>query len=240
MTFVLSFNLTTHDVNMERRDVADAHAPSGAGHRRYAGMSAEKRRALRRRALLDAARDLWREGGLPAVSVRAVSARAKLTDRYFYEQFADIGSLLGAVIDDIMEEPLAAMIKAGAALPESASVVARLTAGLAAFVDHAESDPLTVRIFLTDARHVDAAARHVRVAQHRVAAAILAVLQPDCDADPERFDAALFCVGGVTTLLNERLLDSSNTVAAHDFAAQAVTWCTRILGTGTDPGGSAS
>ncbi|WP_264032999.1 hypothetical protein [Mycolicibacterium alvei] len=43
----------------------------------------------------------------------------------------------------------------------------------------------------------------------------------------------------MTTLLNERLLDQSNAVTAHDFAAQAVTWCTRILGTGTGLGGSA-
>ncbi|MFV8161845.1 TetR/AcrR family transcriptional regulator [Mycobacterium sp. 134] len=239
MTDVLSFGMTTCDVKTGVREVTGAEGvAAGAGHRRYAGMSAEQRRAVRRRALLDAAKDLWREGGLPAVSVRAISARAKLTDRYFYEQFADIGALIGAVIDDILEESFTAMIEAGSAPPESATVETRLTLGLAAFVEHAESDPLAVRIYLTDARHVDAAARHIRVAQYRVAAAILSVLQPDRDADPESFDAALFCVGGVTTLLNERLLDPSKAVAAHHFAAQAVIWCTRILGTGNDPGGS--
>ncbi len=203
-------------------------AGTGARDRRYAGVPAEQRRQLRRKALLEAAKDLWRDGGVSAISVRAVSARAKLTDRYFYEQFASVGALVEAVIEDVLEEPFAAMMQASSA-PEEATVETRLTLGLAAFVAHAESDPLAVRIYLTDARHIAAAAEHIRVAQHRVAAAILSVLHPDRDAGPEDFDAALFCVGGVTTLLNELLMDTSEAVSAHDFAAQAVTWCSQIL-----------
>jgi len=177
---------------------------------------------------LDAAEQLWRDGGLSALSVRAVSARAKLTDRYFYEQFAGLSALIGAVIDDVLEGPFAAMVDSGAA-PESADVRTRLTLGLAGFIEHAENDPLVVRIFLTDARHIESVAEHIRVAQHRVAAAILAVLQPDADADQDSFDAALFCVGGVTTLINERLLDGTKTVTAQAFAEQALTWCARVL-----------
>lgn len=207
---------------------------NGVAPRKYSGRSAEQRRAQRRRLLLDAAEELWREGGMAALSVRAVSARAKLTDRYFYEQFAGLGALIGAVIDDVVQGPFAAMIDAGAAL-ESATVKARLTLGLAAFVEHAENDPLAVRIFLTDARHIESVAAQIRVAQHRVAAAILAVLQPDRDADTDSFDAALFCVGGVATLLNERLIDNAKTVTAQDFAAQTVTWCARVLRVAQDP-----
>ncbi|OBJ46250.1 hypothetical protein A5630_11910 [Mycolicibacterium mucogenicum] len=185
--------------------------------------------------LLDAAESLWREGGLSALSVRAVSARAKLTDRYFYEQFAGLGALIGAVIDDVLEGPFAAMLAGGSA-PEEATVQTRLTLGLAGFIEHAESDPLAVRIFLTDARHIESVSEHIRIAQHRVAAAILALLQPDRDADQESFDAALFCVGGVATLINERLLDESKTVSAQDFAKQAVGWCARVLRVSGEPG----
>jgi AcrR family transcriptional regulator len=205
-----------------------------AAQRKYSGRSAEQRRAERRRLLLDAAEELWRDGGLSSLSVRAVAARAKLTDRYFYEQFAGLGALIGAVIDDVLEGPFAAMLAGGSA-PESASVQTRLTLGLAGFIEHAESDPLAVRIFLTDARHLESVAEHIRVAQHRVAAAILALLLADQDADPDSFDAALFCVGGVATLINERLLDPAKTVAAQDFAAQAVAWCARVLSVAEDP-----
>jgi hypothetical protein len=125
----------------------------------------------------------------------------------------------------------------GGAAPESAGVQTRMALGLAAFIEHAESDPLAVRIFLTDARHIESVAEHIRVAQHRVAAAILAVLQPDRDADPESFDAALFCVGGVAALINERSLDTAKIVTAQAFAAQAVAWCARVLRV-EDPGRS--
>lgn len=218
--------------------MADDGSGTGSGtasQRRYSGRSAEERRADRRRLLLDAAEALWREGGLSALSVRAVAARAKLTDRYFYEQFAGLSALLGAVIDDVLEGPFAAML-GGLNSPPSVSVQTRLTLGLAAFIEHAENDPLAVRIFLTDARHIESVAEHIRIAQHRVAAAILALLQPDRDADPESFDAALFCVGGVATLINERLLDETKTVTAQDFAEQAVSWCARVLGVAEDPG----
>ena len=218
--------------------MADDGSGAGSGaapQRRYSGRSAEERRADRRRLLLDAAEALWREGGLSALSVRAVSARAKLTDRYFYEQFAGLGALIGAVIDDVLEGPFAAMLAGGSA-PESATVKTRLTMGLAGFIEHAESDPLAVRIFLTDARHIESVSEHIRIAQHRVAAAILALLQPDRDADQESFDAALFCVGGVATLINERLLNESKAVTAQDFAEQAVGWCARVLRVWEDPG----
>jgi AcrR family transcriptional regulator len=218
--------------------MADDGSDTGSGtapQRKYSGRSAEQRRAERRRLLLDAAEELWREGGLSALSVRAVSARAKLTDRYFYEQFAGLGALIGAVIDDVLEGPFAAML-AALNSPPSVSVSARLTLALAAFIEHAENDPLAVRIFLTDARHIESVAEHIRVAQHRVAAAVLALLQPNQDADQESFDAALFCVGGVAILLNERLLEPSKTVTAEDFARQAVRWCARIFSVVEDPG----
>lgn len=218
--------------------MADDGSRTGSGtapQRKYSGRSAEQRRAERRRLLLDAAEALWREGGLSALSVRAVSARAKLTDRYFYEQFAGLSALIGAVIDDVLEGPFTAMLGALNS-PPSVSVSTRLTLALAAFIEHAENDPLAVRIFLTDARHIESVAEHIRVAQHRVAAAVLALLQPDKDADQESFDAALFCVGGVAILLNERLLDPAKAITAEVFAGQTVRWCSRIFSVVEDPG----
>ena len=44
------------------------------------------------------------------------------------------------------------------------------------------------------------------------------------------------CVGGVATLINERLLGESKAVTAQDFAEQAVNWCARVLRVPEEPG----
>ncbi|HET6290833.1 MAG TPA: TetR family transcriptional regulator, partial [Amycolatopsis sp.] len=62
--------------------------------RRYSGKTADERRAERRLALLGAALDIWQEQGWAAVTMRGVCARANLTDRYFYESFANRDVLL--------------------------------------------------------------------------------------------------------------------------------------------------
>ena len=52
--------------------------------RTYRGMTADDRRSTRRSTLIEAALDLFAEGGAQAVSKRAVCLRARLNDRYFY------------------------------------------------------------------------------------------------------------------------------------------------------------
>jgi AcrR family transcriptional regulator len=202
---------------------------SESQQRRYGGKTVEERRAQRRRALIDAAKELWRDRGLAAVTVRGVTSHAKLTDRYFYEQFADQGQLLTAVIDDSVEAPIAAMLTAGAAEPEGAPPAVRLSAGLAAFIDHAEQDPLLARIFFSDSRYLPEVSDRTRVIEHRVAAAILYALNPKGEATEEQFDAALFCVGGVYTLMHERLINPDGKTS-RQFAEQAVDWCLKIIG----------
>lgn len=66
----------------------------------YGGLSADERSAIRREALLEAALDLFSEGGSRAVSRRAVCARARLHERYFYEHFKDADAVLEAAIQD--------------------------------------------------------------------------------------------------------------------------------------------
>lgn len=77
--------------------------------RNYGGVTAEQRRAIRRAALIEAALDLFAEDGARAVSKRAVCARARLNDRYFYEHFADADALLEAITRDLTAEGLEAV-----------------------------------------------------------------------------------------------------------------------------------
>ena len=66
--------------------------------------AAKDRRAERRALLVDAAFRLFGDGGEAAVSVRSVCRECGLNTRYFYESFADIDDLLGAVYDRVSAE----------------------------------------------------------------------------------------------------------------------------------------
>jgi AcrR family transcriptional regulator len=75
-------------------------------------VSADERRAERRARLKHACLDLIGEAGVISVSAEAVSARAGLTKRYFYESFADREALLAEVIDDFFTEVRSEMLDA--------------------------------------------------------------------------------------------------------------------------------
>jgi AcrR family transcriptional regulator len=74
--------------------------------RSYGGESGAARIARRRAALTEAALDLVADGGWERVTVRAVCARARLNDRYFYESFTDRDALLLAARDAIAADAL--------------------------------------------------------------------------------------------------------------------------------------
>lgn len=72
-------------------------------HRTYRGVSADERREQRRAALLEAALDLMGSDDAE-ISVRGVCARARLTQRYFYESFTNLDELQLALLNQIAEE----------------------------------------------------------------------------------------------------------------------------------------
>lgn len=71
--------------------------------RRYAGLSVEERKLLRRKAFLDAGLDIFGTEGYQAATVRRVCRQAKLTDRYFYESFGSMEALFIAVYQSCMD-----------------------------------------------------------------------------------------------------------------------------------------
>jgi AcrR family transcriptional regulator len=112
---------------------------TGTANRTYGGLSADERRATRRRALLETALDLFTEGGPGSVSKRAVCARAKLNERYFYEHFASADALLEAIIHeqtaDVLDVVAAASSGAGDDLAAQTRAIAR------AALDFLAADP---------------------------------------------------------------------------------------------------
>jgi AcrR family transcriptional regulator len=116
------------------------------GSRTWGGTTLTDRRAARRAQLLEAGLDLLGNEGLPAVSVRAVCRHAKLTERYFYESFADRDELVLAVYEDVGARARQALVDA---IPDSTGdPVARAEAAVTAFVELMLDDPRKGRVLL--------------------------------------------------------------------------------------------
>ena len=114
--------------------------------RSYGGITAEERRATRRAALIEAALDLFAEDGARAVSKRAVCARARLNDRYFYEHFTDSDALLEAIVRDLTAMGLEAV---GAATSEApADIRAQVHATANAALEFLTADPRRGKLLL--------------------------------------------------------------------------------------------
>jgi AcrR family transcriptional regulator len=115
----------------------------------YGGVIASERRAGRRARLLEAALELLGGDGWQATTVRAICARARLTPRYFYENFADRDELLLALFDELVAEAAARVLAAVAAAEHDARAKAR--AAIAAFVELVTDDPRKARVLFTEA-----------------------------------------------------------------------------------------
>ncbi|WP_446222611.1 TetR family transcriptional regulator [Nocardia sp. IBHARD005] len=147
---------------------SDGATPS----RVYGGVAAEERRSRRRGALLDAALDLLAEGGAPAVTKRAVCVKARLNDRYFYEQFTDRDALLSALVEEHTALGIAAVVTAthDAAPDIDSQVRAAADASLGFLL----ADPRRPALLLN--AHSTEALQDARLAtQHAIARAMSAV-----------------------------------------------------------------
>jgi AcrR family transcriptional regulator len=82
---------------------------SGQRRGRWSGVPIEDRQALRRDELVAAGVNLLGSEGGPALTVRAVCRAAGLTERYFYESFADRDEFVRAVYDDVCTRAMATL-----------------------------------------------------------------------------------------------------------------------------------
>lgn len=191
------------------------------GRMGWAGTTLSARRADRRRRFLDAALDLLGTRGSAAVSVRSVCREAQLTDRYFYENFADRDALVGAVYDELAREAGEVLIGAVAAVPgEDYEPVAR--AAVEAFLDYLAADPRRGRVLLQEPLADPAlAARGIELSP-AFATIIRAQLGSARDVDAQL--AATAIVGAMANLLI-RWLDGSLAIDRSGLAD----FCVRLL-----------
>ena len=122
--------------------------PSVVAGRTYAGRTLGERRAERRERLIAAGLQEIGTVGYRATSVKDICAGAGLTERYFYEQFADREAMLVAVFDHVIEIVSGAAFTAAMAAPPTES--ARVRAGLHGFLSALSEDPRRARVQLVE------------------------------------------------------------------------------------------
>ena len=123
----------------------------------YGGISSTDRQSTRRAALLDAALDVIAEDGVAAVTVRGVCGRARLADRYFYENFSDRDALLDGLADELFTQVGGALLAAitattsGSATADPAAVA---RAGVETAIAFVTEDPRRGRLLEIGRAHV--------------------------------------------------------------------------------------
>jgi AcrR family transcriptional regulator len=85
---------------------------SGQRRGRWSGVPLQDRQTLRRDELVAAGVQLLGAAAGPALTVRAVCRAAGLTERYFYESFADRDEFVRAVYDDVCSAAMATLTTA--------------------------------------------------------------------------------------------------------------------------------
>ena len=133
-----------------------AVSASSAPHatRLYRGSSAAERRAQRREQLILAAIRVYGERGYRNATVKAVCEAAGLTERYFYESFANSEALLVASYRAVTGVLLRTLEEVGSATPGNS--VERVRAILGRYFHALQGDPQSARLFLIEIAGVSA------------------------------------------------------------------------------------
>ena len=125
--------------------------PESAGSaRRYGGVSAAERQAQRRERLIEAGLDVFGRMGYSETTMRMICSQARLTDRYFYEQFTDCDEVY-KVVHQRLSADVMKQIAVAASSVSGDDPIAMVKAGLTAFYTFIKEDPRRAQILLIDA-----------------------------------------------------------------------------------------
>lgn len=124
--------------------------PSARTKRTYGGVSGEERSRQRREKLLEAGLLVFGTLGYEKATMRDICAHARLAERYFYENFANIGETFDAVYQQLTQQLHQTMSTAMAKVAD-APALDQAAAGLRAFYTFIKEDPRRAQIMLLDA-----------------------------------------------------------------------------------------
>lgn len=181
-------------------------------------MTLEDRREARRAALLRAGITLLGAPAGPAVNVRAVCRAASLTERYFYESFADRDEFVRSVYSTVGDEAQAALL---GAVASTHTARARAEAAVEAFVELMVDNPERGRVLLLaplsepalSRRGMDLMPGFVTLVHDQLSAV---------DDEVEKQLVAIGVVGALTTLFIG-YLDGTVAASREQFVAHCVT-----------------
>jgi AcrR family transcriptional regulator len=169
----------------------------------YGGRSAAERAADRRERLLDAALEVWGRDGGPRVTMTRICAEAGLTERYFYQEFANLDAALVAVMDRVaveIEERGRAAVDATAGGPAD-----RIRAAVRTFVEILTDDPRKGRVAIVESVALDGVrprrAELMRLFAHLAADEAAALYPEQAWTAQEREMVGLLFIGGVAQLV---------------------------------------
>jgi AcrR family transcriptional regulator len=172
--------------------------PSAVGT--YRGVSAQQRRAERRRRLLDAAFEIIGTSGWSAATLRGICERAKVGPRFFYESFADVDELAAALHDELLASALRRTLDSLAAAPND--LRARTEAAFRTMIIELTDDPRTAKVLFSEAYGSATLMQRRFAAMRTLSDAMLeqAQLTPELPERGERVLRAvsLLVTGGVT------------------------------------------
>jgi AcrR family transcriptional regulator len=173
--------------------------------RSYGGISAEERVAERRARLLEAGLDEFGTRGVAATGVKDICRRAGVTDRYFYESFADGAALFAAVLDAAAARLFEVTTRALADTPPDP--VAQARAVIEAYVRELADDPRLARVVFIEAPSAGPEAeRQIRVTLRRFAELAQTAARSFVPADTPELVlrlGALSLVGAIERLMIE-------------------------------------
>ena len=156
--------------------------------RAYAGLSAQQRRDQRRARLIEAAIRVYGRVGWRNATVKTVCDEAGLTERYFYESFANSEVLLIASFDTVTRLVLNCLDRIRA--DHEGSAEARGRAVLHAYFQMLKDDPDGARLFVVEIARVGPAVDEVMARSLRAFGDLLArTLAPE--RKPRQTDAML-------------------------------------------------
>jgi AcrR family transcriptional regulator len=168
--------------------------PDTVSSRPYRGLSPEQRRTDRHRRLIEAAVAVYGERGYRQATVKAVCEAAGLTERYFYESFANSEELLITSFSTVTFSVFAEVRQA--AQEAGRSRKARSRAMLGAYFAALQRDPRSARVFLVEIRGVSREVdKAFDGAVRQIGREVARIVAPPGTEDDELLQAGV--VGGV-------------------------------------------
>lgn len=175
--------------------------------RRYGGLGPTERARQRRDAILEAATDLFAATGYRNTSVKQICDKAGLTQRYFYESFADKEASLLATYDGLAGQMRTDTLDAVEATTDPDDLDTVTERGLTAFIGYLTNDTRRAQIVLIE---VVGVSPHLETRRHAVlhefADLVITTWLGRREPTSQERLAAVALVGGVNHLLVDWLL----------------------------------